>query len=61
MRQLVQVNTRAKDNPSIRVPWNVIDWNDSSDRKWLDTHLHHCMTHNAQVTLSPLAGDSQNG
>lgn len=59
MRQLVQVNTRAKDDPSLRVPLNVIDWCNSSDRKWLESHLHYCMLHEKQVTLSPLAGDSK--
>ena len=53
-RCLVQINTRAKDDTSLRVPMNVIDWRNSSDRKWLESHLHYCMLHDKQVTLSPL-------
>jgi hypothetical protein len=30
-----------------------IDWNDSSDRKWLMNHLHHCMMNGKKVTLTP--------
>ena len=30
-----------------------IDWNDSSDRKWLMNHLHHCMMNGKGVNLYP--------
>lgn len=30
-----------------------IDWNDSSDRKWLMNHLHWAMNNDRLVTLSP--------
>lgn len=33
----------------------VIDWLDSSDRKWLKNHLHWAMLHNRQVILTPVA------
>lgn len=32
----------------------IIDWSDSSDRKWLINHLHHCMLNEKVVTLVPL-------
>jgi hypothetical protein len=31
----------------------IINWHDSSDRKWLNNHLHHCMLNQKLVTLSP--------
>lgn len=30
-----------------------IDWHNSSDRKWLMSHMHFCMMNNRSVTLSP--------
>jgi hypothetical protein len=34
----------------IPVKQKLIDWDDSSDRKWLVNHMHHCM-HNAKSVL----------
>jgi len=30
-----------------------IDWNNSSDRKWLTSHLHWAMHNSCQVILTP--------
>jgi hypothetical protein len=34
----------------------LIDWNDSSDRKWLMNHLHWAMNNGRQVQLAPTEG-----
>lgn len=34
----------------------IIDWNDSSDRKWLMTHLHWAMCNTKLVTIEPANG-----
>jgi hypothetical protein len=36
----------------------LINWNDSSDRKWLMNHLHWAMTNGRQVQLAPTDGES---
>lgn len=33
--------------------YKVIDWLDSSDRKWLANHMHWAMNNSMQVTLTP--------
>lgn len=30
----------------------IIDWNDSSDRKWLVNHLHWAMCNNTSINLN---------
>lgn len=35
-----------------------IEWHDSSDRKWLNNHLHWAMMNQRSVTLMP--GEAQN-
>lgn len=35
-----------------------INWNDSSDRKWLMNHLHWAMTNDNSVTLTPASKES---
>lgn len=35
----------------------VIDWNDSSDRKWLQNHTHWAMMNGASVKLTPESPD----
>ena len=32
-----------------------IDWNDSSDRKWLQSHLHWAMNNARCVEISPIS------
>lgn len=32
----------------------LIDWNNSSDRKWLVNHLHWAMNNERNVTLTPM-------
>ena len=47
----VEVTTKnllAEFNDSTK----TINWNNSSDRKWLMNHLHWAMNHFADVTLS---------
>lgn len=34
-------------------PGKPIDWNNSSDRRWLMNHLHHCMMNGKSVLLTP--------
>jgi hypothetical protein len=34
----------------------IIDWNDSSDRKWLMTHLHWAMCNKKPVTMEQANG-----
>lgn len=31
----------------------VIDWNNSSDRKWLNSHFHWAMNNGRNVTIRP--------
>jgi hypothetical protein len=35
--------------------FKTIDWDDSSDRKWLMSHLHWAMRNGRRVTLQPFA------
>lgn len=61
MTQLVTVTTKSHNTfngwqPC--APPKHIDWHDSSDRKWLMNHMHHCMLNGKQVTLNPTEGDS---
>lgn len=49
----VQVMTHPKSPPDARGMVKTISWNDSSDRKWLMNHLHHCMMNDKLVTLCP--------
>lgn len=56
-RQTVEVAT----TDSGAVPWDSfknIDWTNSSDRKWLMNHLHHCMLNHKRVQLTPHATES---
>lgn len=34
-----------------RAEYKAIDWNDSSDRKWLMNHLHWAMNNGRQIRL----------
>lgn len=33
----------------------TIDWNDRSDRKWLESHLHWAVNNNMAITIVPHA------
>jgi hypothetical protein len=65
----VRVATHALELPysPLVAPPKEIDWNDSSDRKWLMNHLHHCMMNAKRVVLTPNPnrthpqGDSNHG
>lgn len=51
----VRIVTQAQALPGspLVAPPKEIDWNDSSDRKWLMSHLHHCMMNAKSVCLYP--------
>jgi hypothetical protein len=51
----VAITTTVKGQLSANADRKCIDWSDSSDRKWLKNHLHHCMMNDKQVTLCPLS------
>jgi hypothetical protein len=54
MSTIVKIYTRGVGEPAIVAPPpKSISWNDSSDRRWLMNHLHHCMMNEKQVTLIP--------
>lgn len=55
----VQVMTHPIDPPDARGSVKTINWNDSSDRRWLMNHLHHCMMNHKLVTLSPESNRTQ--
>lgn len=46
-KEPVRVITRLDENKSAK----VINWNDSSDRKWLANHMHWAMHNGASVTV----------
>lgn len=50
----VSIVTTEKGMLSANAERKCISWSDSSDRKWLANHLHHCMLNNKSVTLTPL-------
>lgn len=49
----VVIETKAVGALTSSAQLKTIDWNDSSDRKWLMNHMHHCMMNQKQVTLFP--------
>lgn len=54
-RQTVEVATVTTNSPRDCDSFKNIDWHDSSDRRWLMNHLHHCMMNRKKVTLTPHA------
>lgn len=53
----MQVTIRTESQkPKCQSEIKLIDWNDSSDRKWLMNHLHWAMHNEAKVTLNATNG-----
>jgi hypothetical protein len=52
MIRVVDVMTLDQRNPRHASQCKKIDWNDSSDRKWLMNHLHWAMNNSRSVTLA---------
>ena len=53
MKHLVLVRTASKGGARVNEPRKFIDWSNSSDRKWLNNHLHWAMMNDTAVMLSP--------
>jgi hypothetical protein len=49
----IDIMTLNQRNPREGSQCKQIDWNDSSDRKWLMNHLHWAMNNERSVTLAP--------
>ena len=49
LRVSVETFRKADEFDSLK----SIDWNNSSDRKWLTSHLHWAMNNSRQVTITP--------
>lgn len=49
---------RTGDAPDNPVDSKQIDWNNRSDRKWLESHLHWAMMNQRWVTLDPESFDT---
>jgi hypothetical protein len=49
----IQVVTFMSSEPEARTIIKSIEWNNSSDRRWLMNHLHHCMNNRKGVVISP--------
>jgi len=47
----VVIQTRRNDEPSGMGETKLINWNDSSDRTWLKSHLHWAMLNGRIVAL----------
>ena len=50
----VNIHTVERGKPDLESDRKNIDWADSSDRKWLQNHLHWAMNNDRLVTLTPL-------
>lgn len=49
----VRILTYSVANPEAKTQGKAIDWNDSSDRKWLQNHMHWAMHNEHGVALQP--------
>jgi len=53
-KQPVAIVTTPKSGLLADAERKCINWNKSSDRKWLMNHLHHCMLNEKIVSLTPI-------
>lgn len=51
----VNIHTCPLGEPDFAASRKDINWNDSSDRKWLTNHMHWAMNNHQVVTLTPIS------